>query len=47
MLPSPTTARVVGDGLAEEILTTFLSTDFEGGRHARRVSQVMALEDET
>ncbi len=31
--------------LAEEIVTTFLSTEFEGGRHARRVGQVMALED--
>lgn len=37
-------ARVVGVGLAEEILTTFLSTAFEGGRHARRVEQVMAIE---
>ncbi|MEO7369389.1 MAG: ribose 5-phosphate isomerase B [Ilumatobacteraceae bacterium] len=37
-------ARVVGVGLAEEILSTFLATDFEGGRHARRVEQVMAIE---
>ena len=29
--------RVVGIGLAEEILATFLGTPFEGGRHARRV----------
>ncbi|MFM9226025.1 MAG: ribose 5-phosphate isomerase B, partial [Actinomycetota bacterium] len=28
-------ARVVGEGLAEEILTVFLSTEFEGGRHER------------
>ena len=27
-------ARVVGLGLAEDILDTFLTTDFEGGRHA-------------
>ncbi|MEM9040310.1 MAG: ribose 5-phosphate isomerase B [Actinomycetota bacterium] len=40
-------ARVVGTGLAEEIVTTFLTTDFEGGRHQRRVDQVMALENET
>lgn len=39
-------ARIVGVGLAEEIVTTFLSTPFEGGRHARRVAQLSALEDE-
>ena len=39
-------ARVVGVGLAEEIVTTFLSTPFEGGRHARRVAQLTALEEE-
>ena len=39
-------ARVVGVGLAEEIVTTFLSTEFEGGRHARRVGQLTALEDD-
>ena len=37
-------ARVVGTGLAEEILATFLATDFEGGRHARRVAQLADLE---
>ena len=39
-------ARVVGVGLAEEILATFLATSFEGGRHARRVEQVMLIEAE-
>lgn len=39
-------ARVVGVGLAEEILSTFLSTPFEGGRHGRRVEQLMAIEAE-
>jgi ribose 5-phosphate isomerase B len=39
-------ARVVGVGLAEEILSTFLASAFEGGRHARRVDQVMAIEAE-
>ena len=39
-------ARVVGIGLAEEILATFLSTPFEGGRHQRRVDQLTALEQE-
>ncbi len=39
-------ARVVGTGLAEEILETFLTTEFEGGRHARRVAQIGELEEE-
>lgn len=39
-------ARVVGIGLAEEIVDTFLSTPFDGGRHQRRVDQVMALEQD-
>ncbi len=33
-------ARVTGTGLAEAILSTFLETGFDGGRHARRVSQI-------
>lgn len=37
-------ARVVGVGLAEEILQTFLGTEFEGGRHARRVAQLAEIE---
>ena len=36
--------RVVGTGLAEEILATFIDTPFEGGRHARRVEQLMQIE---
>jgi ribose 5-phosphate isomerase B len=39
-------ARVVGTGLAEEIVTTFLSTAFEGGRHERRVAQLTDIENE-
>ena len=39
-------ARVIGAGLAEEIVTTFLTTRFDGGRHARRVDELRALEDE-
>ena len=39
-------ARVVGVGLAEEIVTTFLAAPFEGGRHARRVAQLSELENE-
>jgi ribose 5-phosphate isomerase B len=37
-------ARVVGVGLAEEIVHLFLSTPFEGGRHARRVAQLAEIE---
>lgn len=38
-------ARVVGLGVAEEIVDVFLSTPFEGGRHARRVAQLTELEE--
>ena len=38
-------ARVVGVGLAEEIVDVFLSTDFEGGRHARRLEMITELEE--
>ncbi len=37
-------ARVVGVDLAEEILALFLGTEFEGGRHARRVAEITELE---
>lgn len=36
--------RVVGIGLAEEIVELFATTEFEGGRHARRVDQIMEIE---
>lgn len=39
-------ARVVGIGLAEEIMTTFLATTFEGGRHSARVDLLMNIEVE-
>jgi ribose 5-phosphate isomerase B len=39
-------ARVVGPGLALKIVDTFLDTEFEGGRHARRIEQMMALEED-
>jgi ribose 5-phosphate isomerase B len=32
---------------AAQILETFLTTDFEGGRHARRVDEIAAIEKET
>lgn len=37
-------ARVVGEGLADEIVALFLATPFEGGRHARRVAEITELE---
>jgi len=37
-------ARVVGEGLADEILRVWLTTDFEGGRHQRRIDQLTAIE---
>ena len=37
-------ARVVGVGLAEEIVALFLKTPFEGGRHERRVEQITEIE---
>ncbi|MGE3620094.1 MAG: ribose 5-phosphate isomerase B [Acidimicrobiia bacterium] len=36
--------RIVAPGLAGEILELWLSTDFEGGRHARRVHQITDIE---
>jgi ribose 5-phosphate isomerase B len=38
--------RIVGAGLAEEIVTLWLETPFEGGRHERRVEQLAAIEEE-
>ena len=32
--------RVLGTGLALEMVELFLSTDFEGGRHLRRVEEI-------
>lgn len=34
----------IDDQLVLEIVSTFLNTDFEGGRHLRRVSKIRALE---
>lgn len=33
-------ARVIGDGVAEQVVGVFLSTSFEGGRHQRRVDLI-------
>jgi len=37
-------AAVVGEMLAFEIIDTWLGTEFEGGRHQRRVDKMMAYE---
>ena len=37
-------ARTIGPVMAEEIVKTFLPPEFEGGRHARRVEKIMALD---
>lgn len=33
-------ARVIGDELAKACVDTFIATEFEGGRHARRVGKI-------
>ena len=37
--------RVTGIGPAGEIVRAWVCTEFEGGRHARRVDKIMALEE--
>jgi ribose 5-phosphate isomerase B len=39
-------ARVVGEGLADEIIRVWLTTEFEGGRHRRRVDEIALIESE-
>lgn len=36
--------KVVGVGYALKIVETFLTTEFEGGRHQRRVDKITAIE---
>ena len=38
-------AGVVGPNMARQIVTAFLTNDFEGGRHQRRVDKMMAIEN--
>jgi ribose 5-phosphate isomerase B len=38
-------ARVIGEGLALEIVDAFLATEFEGGRHGTRVDMITAMEE--
>ncbi len=37
--------RVVGAGLACQLVDLFLNTEFEGGRHQRRIDKLTALEN--
>ncbi|MCA1020911.1 ribose 5-phosphate isomerase B [Halobacillus litoralis] len=37
--------RVIGPGLAREIARTWVTTDFEAGRHERRVSKIAEYEN--
>ncbi len=39
-------AGMIGANLAVRIVEVFLNTEFEGGRHQRRVDKLMALEKE-
>ena len=38
--------RVLGFGSAGEIVRAFVESSFEGGRHARRVNKIMAIEQQ-
>lgn len=38
--------RVIGAGLAREIVQTWLGTSFEGGRHSNRVEKITTFEEE-
>jgi len=37
--------RVIGPGLAREIVATWLTTEFEGGRHLNRINKITEFED--
>jgi len=36
--------RVIGEGLARSIVAVWLASEFAGGRHARRVDKIIAME---
>ncbi len=40
-------ARVVGEAVAEQIVDAFLHTDYEGGRHQRRIDMLSEIEKGT
>lgn len=37
-------ARVVGEATAETIVDAFINTDYEGGRHQKRIDMITAIE---
>ena len=37
--------KIVGEGIAFEMVDIFLSTEFEGGRHQRRVDKITQIEE--
>jgi len=39
-------AGLIGTNLAKSIMITWLTTDFLGGRHARRVDKIMGIQDQ-
>lgn len=39
--------RVIGAGLAREIVQTWLTTDFEAGRHATRIGKIAEYEEKS
>lgn len=38
-------AAMIGFSMAERIVDTFLTTEFEGGRHSRRIGKIHAIEE--
>ncbi|MDO5037559.1 MAG: ribose 5-phosphate isomerase B [Tissierellia bacterium] len=38
-------ARIIGEDMTKEIIKVFLTTEFEGGRHQRRVDKLDDLEE--
>ena len=38
-------ARVIGEGIALDIVEQFITTDYEGGRHKRRVDKITEIEN--
>ena len=38
-------ARVIGEELAKDIIDSFLSAEFKGGRHGRRISMINEIDE--
>ena len=45
--PNDEKSSVVGQAMAEMIVDEFLDAEYEGGRHARRVDLITAIEEGT